>query len=521
MKYILYARKSSEDKGRQILSLESQVSTMQKLAADLDLKIVKVFTESKSAKEPNNRPDFTKMIEMLENGEAQGILCWHWNRLSRNPIESATIQWLLQKEIIKKIRTSEREYLPEDNALIFSVESGMANQYIRDLSNAVKRGMQTKLNNGDYPNNAKIGYVNDKINKKILIDEDRAKYIKRAYELYATGSHSLKETADILYKEGFRSRGGNKYHKSKIHKILQDPFYYGVMLVKGKYYSGNHKPIISKNLFDKVQDVISGKNRSRYQKHFFPLRGFMTCHKCGCLLTATEKKGFVYYYCTDGKGKCEEHRHYMRSEKAEKVLASVFPKIQFDSEFIELCYEADKEKNKQDNNFYETIKSNLEKRLDLLARQQLHLLDIQLSGKYAEDTIEAKLEALNKETVDIKQQLKDLEKKSPKVPVRTLEQTKKIFLSPYLLQNDFMEGDDLKKHKVLEKLLLNATIENQEMASYKLKQPYQLLEKVEDKADFYEMRRRRDSNSRCPLRHATFPRWCTKPLCDVSKLIKN
>ena len=211
-------------------------------------------------------------------------------------------------------------------------------------------------------------------------------------------------------------------------------------------------------------------------------------------MTAVKKKGFVYYYCTNGKGKCDEHNHYMRSEKAEQILTSVFPKIQFDSEFVELCYEADKEKNQKDENFFETIKSNLEKRLDLLAQQQIRLLDIQLTGKYTVDAIETKLEALNKETVDIKQQLKDLEKKSSQISVRTLEQTKKVFLDAYLLEKDFCEGEDLKKHKVLEKLLLNATIENQKMASYKLKQPYQILEKVEDKADFTQMRRGRDSN---------------------------
>ena len=345
MKYILYARKSSEDKGKQILSLESQVSTMRKLASDLDLNIVKVFTESKSAKKPDDRPQFSEMVKMLEQNQADGIVCWKLDRLSRNPVDSGKIQWFLQQEVIKDIQTNERRYLPEDNALIFNVESGMANQYIRDLSKNVKRGMQTKLNNGDYPNNAKIGYVNDKVNKKILIDDERGKYIKQAFELYATGSHSLKSIADILYREGFRSRGGNKYHKSKIHRILQDPFYYGVMLVKGKYYSGNHKPIISKNLFDKVQAIFNGNNRSRYQKHFYPLRGFMTCHKCGCLMTAMEKKGFVYYYCTNGKGQCEEHRHYLSSEKAEQTLSAIFEKIKFDNDLIDLGYRADQEKN--------------------------------------------------------------------------------------------------------------------------------------------------------------------------------
>lgn len=87
MKYILYARKSSEDEGRQLLSLDSQLSNMQKLAKDLNLDIVETFTESKSAKAPDKRPDFVKMIKMLEKGEANGILCWKLDRLSRNPVE--------------------------------------------------------------------------------------------------------------------------------------------------------------------------------------------------------------------------------------------------------------------------------------------------------------------------------------------------------------------------------------------------------------------------------------------------
>ena len=202
MKYILYARKSEEDKGRQVLSLESQTSVMQKLADDLGLDIVKVFTESKSAKKPDNRPQFTEMIRMLEQGEANAIMCWHTNRLSRNPIDSGKIHWLLQEGIIKEIKTSEKSYFPEDNVLIFSVESGMANQYIRELSKGIKRGIQTKLDKGDYPNYAKIGYVNDISSKTIILDTERAKYIKRIFELYATGSHSIKEVANIIYQEG-------------------------------------------------------------------------------------------------------------------------------------------------------------------------------------------------------------------------------------------------------------------------------------------------------------------------------
>ena len=118
MKYILYARKSSEDEGRQLLSLDSQLSNMQKLAKDLNLDIVETFTESKSAQAPDKRPDFAKMIRMLEKGEANGILCWKIDRLSRNPVDSGKIHWLLQQGIIKVIQTSEQRYLPEDDAIL-------------------------------------------------------------------------------------------------------------------------------------------------------------------------------------------------------------------------------------------------------------------------------------------------------------------------------------------------------------------------------------------------------------------
>ncbi len=512
MKYILYARKSSEEKGRQLLSLPSQVSTMKKLADTLGLNIVKVFAESKSAKEPGNRPMFAEMIRMLEEGEADGIVCWKPDRLSRNPIDSGNIQWLSQQGVIKDIQTSDRRYLPDDNALLFSIESSMANQYIRDLSKNVKRGMKTKLEKGGYPNYAKIGYINDRLNKTILVDTERAPFIKRAFELYATGSYSLKKISDLLFQEGFRSRSGYKYRKGRIQKILKDPFYHGIMYVHGIYYSGNHKTLISKELFEKTQDIFTGKNKSRYKKHFFPLRGFMNCHSCGCLMTAMEKKGFTYYYCTNGKGNCEAHKRYLRSEEVEKILASIFRKIHFDEEFIELCYEADREKSKRDGSFFETMKANLEKRHEALAQQEMRLLDIQLAGKYAGETVDAKLEAFNKETAEIQQRLKELEKHNPETVARTLEQVKKVFLSASGAEKDFVEGDDMKKRKVLETVLLNATIVNGEMASYTLKQPYQMLEKAGGTADIEQMRKGWDSNPRYPFGYNSFRDCPIRPL---------
>ena len=130
------------------LSIEDQVERLKQLAADLNLNIIKIYTEAKSAKKPNCRPLFEEVIQRIEKGDALGILCWQINRLSRNPIDSAKVQWLLQQGILKSIQTIDREYRPEDNVLLFSVESGMANQFVLDLSKNVKRGMESKVEKG-------------------------------------------------------------------------------------------------------------------------------------------------------------------------------------------------------------------------------------------------------------------------------------------------------------------------------------------------------------------------------------
>src|SRR3989338_7406868 len=142
IKYFLYARKSSESEDRQVQSIDDQTNRLKKLAQDLNLDIKKIYTEAKSAKKPNNRPVFDEIIQRIENGEADGILCWQINRLSRNPIDSGKLSWLLQKGVLKSIQTIDRQYLPDDNVLLFNVESGMANQFIIDLRKSSRRGME-------------------------------------------------------------------------------------------------------------------------------------------------------------------------------------------------------------------------------------------------------------------------------------------------------------------------------------------------------------------------------------------
>lgn len=123
---------------------------MKSFATTEGLEIVDTFVEKQSAKK-SGRSAFNEIMRRIGRGEARGILCWKLDRLARNPLDGGQITWLLQQGIIKVIRTNEREYLPDDNVILMSVEFGTANQYIIDLRANTLRGLIEKAKRGEYP----------------------------------------------------------------------------------------------------------------------------------------------------------------------------------------------------------------------------------------------------------------------------------------------------------------------------------------------------------------------------------
>ena len=498
MKYILYCRKSSEDKGKQILSLESQVTEMKKLAVNLGLEIIQTYTESKSAKKPDNRPLFSEMVKQIQKNKDGdlGILCWKIDRLSRNPIDSATIQWLLQQGNIKIIQTIDRQYLPSDNVVLFSVESGMANQYILDLSKNVKRGILTKLEKGGWPNLAPLGYLNDG-KGGIVIDKARIKYIKQIFTLYKEGNKSVRDIADILFKQGFRSRAGNKYHKSKVHKILNDSFYCGIMTKNGKQYLGNHEPTIPKKLFDSVQEVLNKKANTKKQKLYFTYRGVLKCDTCGCVLTATKKKGkHTYYYCTNGKGKCDEHKVYLKEDDVKKELTNVFDNVIINKKLIEMCYQAEKVKLGENDSYLTQASQTIETALAKAQDRKNKLLDLYLDGNLTKEVYDQKVIVLDNEIIQLKKDLDELKHKKSNNNEITLERVKDIFLFPIKAKKEFADRKNGKQEIIIKTLLWNAQIRNKKIAHLSFKEPFLRLSKIENKSDFLSVRRGWDLNPR-------------------------
>ena len=490
MKYIIYCRKSTDTEDKQVLSLESQENELKRLAESHGFYVVDILKESKSAKEPG-RPIFNEMITRILSGEFDAILCWKIDRLTRNPVDGGQIQWLLQKEKIKCITTFEKSYFPNDNVLIMSIEQAMANQYIRELSVNVKRGNRAKLERGEWPSHAPFGYVNDKVSKTIVVDPVRSKYVKRAYDLYLTGSFSFKEISNILHEEGLRTRTERKVLRSNVQRILSSVFYTGLMERDGKYYEGNHTPLISRETFEKAQDVMHGRTRPRPQKLFFPLRGFLKCENCGCALTASLKKGHHYYYCTGNREHCNEHKSYMREMYLYEKISEVLDSVAFTERKIELMYQAAKEKVEKDTGYSDHILKSLQTQLEGLRTKESLLLDTFLAEQISKELYDSKVLCFQNERVFLTKQIKEAERNQPSL---LLEPTKKVFLEANRAKKEFLEGDDNKKRKVLENLCWNLSLKEKNIHTVSLKSPYDVMRKAPKNGDNSTLLGYKDSN---------------------------
>lgn len=485
MKYIIYARKSTDDSGKQQLSLESQISEMQTFADNRNLEIVKIFTESQTAKKVG-RPVFAEMLQYIQDSHADAILCWKLDRLSRNPIDTGTVTSMLQSAIIKEIQTYQKPYYPGDNAIVMAVELAMANQYSRDLSVNVKRGLRTKLKNGDWPWVAPIGYVNDKKNKKVVIDRKQGNFMKQAFEMYATGNYSYKDIEKILYEKGFRSKSGKRVSHALIHHSLVNPFYYGIMERQGEYYKGNYKPLISKKLFDQCESIRSGFARPRRQKHVFPYRGLLTCEQCGCLITAEKQRGLDYYHCTNGKGICDQKNKFIRGEELEKQIMEKFEDFHIEDEMIEIIYESALEKFKSENTTREEVKEELEKELKLIKTKESKLLDLVLEGKIADDSYEKKLQSMKLEIISLEQQIEKT-RVNIKQELATFEHAKNALKTLQGFTSSVSEKNPSKKRIILFEVLSNMTLKDRKVLNLQQKSPYSLIVNRAKNASFSEM----------------------------------
>lgn len=348
---ISYNRKSTEDKNRQIQSIDDQLKVNRETAVRYDEKIIKEIIEEKSGKTPYKRPEFSKMMEMIYSEKINNIYCWKLDRLSRNMAEGGMIIQALQSGLINSIITPDRTFSPNDNAVVIAVEFGIANEDIRRLSTNVKRGHRSKNEKGWMPGEAPMGYENEiyarKGEKRILPHPKEFKLIRMVFDKALTGLYSMVDLAEYATELSIKpKRGGKIIAPSTIYRLLTNKFYYGEYIHGGKLWKGVHTTMITTDEYDKIQQILGQRGRPRESSHINKYNGLIVCGECGFAVTPEplkykkikstgELRSYKYWRCTHKSKKQKCSQKSIREEELETQLFQFLDDIELDEKFIQ------------------------------------------------------------------------------------------------------------------------------------------------------------------------------------------
>lgn len=479
MSYISYIRVSSKKQNRECdqneegkgLSLSAQERLIKDYASRHDLEISEWYSDVESG-QSTNRQGFCDALKKLGNSKVQGIIFHKIDRSARNMHDFAKLDSFLDG---KDIRFVEGEFKTDSPAgrLALRIMCNFAVYFSENLSHEVKKGQTESLRRGRYPHRPKFGY--ERTNRPgIHQPNPKAMFIRLAFELYDSGC-SINNIVEKLNKRGLRNTVSKPATPSLIQRILRDHYYCGKISWKSKLYDGDHHPLVSSEIFQRVQERLDGKRQRKTRSHLFTYSGLIRC-SCGTLLVGDLKTGrhgrgnYIYWKCRT-KG-CTESR--LKDETLDQSI----------TEFIAHC----SEKIPQVRSALEdALKNSTEYQADLMkeerqkTEQQIERLQTQLTRVttgYIEGLYDHKEAATEKERIlqqitDLRNGLntseRNIEAKFMHIAVDVVETFKN-------LENKYFGADSLSKRLVLEIFLSKLSLTQGKL----LFEPSSLVEKAQN-----------------------------------------
>lgn len=364
------------------------------------LHIVRFYIERESAKQ-TGRPVYNEMLRRIEAGEAAGIVAWHPDRLARNAVDGGRIIELLDKRklVALKFPSFWFENNPQGRFMLMMAFAQSAH-YVDALSVNTKSGLDRKVARGDFPGQARVGYLNNRRTKRIVADRERAPVIRELFERYATGSDTLDDLRAFLFSRGIGAgRGAKKpMNRFRVGRILADPIYCGLFRWNGEIHRGNHEPIISRELYDRAQAVR--ERRVKYLRGSAALKPFayrrtLVCGGCGGAVTAESQKGHTYYRCSrkvKRAVRCAEP--YIREEALDRQIRELLRPFTLPSGWAdEMLARVEAERVEAAQSAVSLIDENCRK-IDTINASLITLQDGLVDGLFDHDYVRAKREDL-------------------------------------------------------------------------------------------------------------------------------
>lgn len=343
-RYVIYARKSTDQTEKQVRSLDDQILECKVFAERHGLTVAGIVSEAESAKEPDIRPKFREIIkDIQERGKYDGILAWHPDRLARNMKDAGEVIDLLDKGIIKDLKfvSFTFENSPSGKMLL-GIMFALSKEYSDKLSEDIRRGNRLSIEEGAYINRAKHGYFKD-VNQHLRPDGENFLLIKHAFQMRVEG-YTLDQIRAYLNENRYMRWHKDATHKpykwsiQSVQKLLNDPVYAGVVMYgkDSKRSFANltdhydFQPMISVTDFMKINKLaersqllkLARKYRKGEDVKANLMRGMIICASCGETMTAgiTTKKTkdgvtrYFYYRCETDTEECAQRPKSVRAK---------------------------------------------------------------------------------------------------------------------------------------------------------------------------------------------------------------
>lgn len=464
--YVRVSTKEQEDSG---YSIPAQKALLTAYAAEKGFRIVEIFEESETAKMSGRRPAFARMIVALRKRPEAVLLVEKTDRLQRNLRDFLTLDELGTEIHFVKEGSVISPTVHSSHKFLHGIKVLVAKNYSDNLSEEIKKGMREKAAEGSFPSVAPMGFRNVAGPPGIVPDPDAGPLVRNLFERAGTGIYSGAALTRLARSLGLRSKKGAVLNKNTVcTNILRNPAYYGTFRWAGTLYVGKYEPLISKELFDRVQNVVDGRRNATSARRVFAFGGLLRCETCGGLMSGALKKGRFIYYACQGRRSCR--RYYperLFNEEALRLLNG----IHLDPAMIDwLMTELDREMSADSQRDAEI--APVRKRLTELANIRDRAYEEKLLGKITEAFWALQSERWQRESEELTERLRRRERSMPhdaflkaaREPMELLE----------VARDQFVTRDAADRRQLLQTLVWNFTVSETSVA-VSMRSPFDLL----------------------------------------------
>ncbi len=334
MKAVIYLRVSTKEQAEEGYSIPAQAEACRRFIAEHGWELADEYVDRGESARTADRPQLQAMLAgLVEDPSIDGLVVHKLDRLARNLEDHAAVRAALRKAGVQLHSVTETLEDSASGKLVEGILASIAEFYSANLGQEIRKGLDQKAAEGGWPARAPFGYRNvrrDALGRRgesVLEPDQQSPLVVWAFERYATDELSLASLAEALAEKGLRNRLGNPPGISAIHRMLRNPVYAGVVRWKGVDRDGTHPPLVSRELFDKVQSVLdahsSGGERSWKHDHY--LKGTLVCAECSSKMYYAIAKGrFGYFRCigrNTGRTRCSQGRYVPAADLEREVEA--------------------------------------------------------------------------------------------------------------------------------------------------------------------------------------------------------